>query len=587
MPRDSAISAIDSKAMRMRTLLLFLFLGSSLVLLLVRLFDLQIRQHKLLSAGAVRQQQRQIVLSPRRGNICDRNGRELAISLRSYSFFTHPSFVQDVARTSARLSAALDLPYGTVCKKLRSPKSFVWIKRKVDPERAETFLDSQLPGVFFVEENKRYYPKQELASHVLGFVGLDDKGLEGLELSYDSYLGGSPEPPLGYCDALGRVAFREAEADMSFENCDLMLTIDEVIQYFAERALEGAVARSKAKAGTIIVVNPQTGEILAMADRPTFNPNRYQIHPAAFRRNRAITDIYEPGSTFKVIMAAGALEEGLVRPEDRIYCEMGGISVNGFFIRDYKKYGSLTFSQVLENSSNVGAIKAGTRLGKDRYYNYIRNFGFGTKTGIELPGEAQGILREPKNWSSISLAAISMGQEVSVTPLQLLMAFGAVANEGNLMRPYLIKSLRGPYGEILRETSPRIIRRVVSPATASMLTDILVKVVKDGTGKNAGVPGYEVAGKTGTAQKLERSTGLYSHHKVVASFAGFVPAHSPKLAILVVIDEPKVGSWGGTLAAPVFAEVAEESLHYLEMRPTKGIPITAGEKGSHEVARLN
>jgi len=587
MRRESACSAIDSKAMRVRTLLLFLFLASFLVLLLLRLFDLQIRQHKLLTADAIRQQQRQIPVLPRRGSICDRNGKELAISLRSYSFFAHPSFVQGIARTSAKLSPILDLSYDSIYRKLQSRKRFIWIKRKVDPERTGDFLDLKLPGVFAVEEAKRYYPKQELASHVLGFVGLDDKGLEGLEFSYDSYLGRSPEPPLGYCDALGRVAFREAEADMTFENCDLILTIDEVIQYFAERALEKAVAKSQAKAGTIIVMDPQTGQILAMADRPTFNPNQYRNHPPAFWRNRAITDSYEPGSTFKVIMAAGVLEEGLLRPEDRIYCEMGGISLKGFFIKDYKKYGWLTFSQVLENSSNVGAIKAGTRLGKDRYFNYIRSFGFGAKTEIELPGEAQGILREPKDWSAISLGAISMGQEVSVTPIQLLTAFCTIANGGNLMRPYLIKGIRGPYGEILRETSPRIVHRTISPATASTLTDILEKVVEDGTGKNAAIPGYKVAGKTGTSQKLERSTGGYSHHKVVASFVGFVPAHAPRLAILVTIDEPKVGSWGGALAAPVFAEVAEEALHYLGMRPSEGNALAVGGKKVDAVAGLN
>ena len=295
---------------------------------------------------------------------------------------------------------------------------------------------------------------------------------------------------------------------MSLDNCDLILTIDEVIQYFAERALEKEVVKSQAKAGTIIVMDPQTGQILAMADRPTFNPNRYSDHPLSFRRNRAITDSYEPGSTFKVIMAAGVLEEGLLRPEDRIYCEMGGISLRGFFIKDYKKYGWLTFSQVLENSSNVGAIKAGTRLGKDRYYNYIRSFGFGAKTGIELPGEAQGILRGPKDWSAISLGAISIGQEVSVTPVQLLTAFCAIANGGNLMRPYLIKSIRGPYGEILRETSPRIVRRTISPATASTLTDILEKVVEEGTGKNAALPGYTPDDPAGRARALQYDLAL-------------------------------------------------------------------------------
>jgi cell division protein FtsI (penicillin-binding protein 3) len=568
-------------------LFLFLFLASFLVLILLRLFDLQIRQHRQLSAGAIRQQQRQIPLPAKRGSICDRSGRELAVSLHSYSFFAHPSLVEDLSRTSAKLSAALSLPPNEVYRKLQSRKPFVWIKRKVDPETAKELREMNLPGIFFLEEDKRYYPKQELASHVLGFVGLDDKGLEGLEFSHDSYLGGSSRSPLGYCDALGRITLREAEAEVSAESCDIILTLDEVIQYFAERALEKGVNASKAKAGSIIVMNPETGEILAMADRPGYNPANYRNYPPIFRRNRAITDCYEPGSTFKVIMAAGALEEELVRPEERIYCEMGGISLSGFYIRDYKKYGWLSFSQVIENSSNVGAIKAASRLGKDRYYEYMLRFGFGEKTGIELPGEAQGIVRKPKDWSSLSLGAIAMGQEISVTPLQLLTAFCAIANEGKLMRPYLVQCIRGPHGEILRESSPQVVRRVISPATASTLTRILTKVVEQGTGRNAAVPGYVVAGKTGTSQKIEGKTGGYSHRKVVASFAGFVPAHSPQLAILVTIDEPKVGSWGGTLAAPVFAEVAQESLQYLKMKPSQRDTIRLTGKRLHEIARAD
>ncbi|MDH7499601.1 MAG: penicillin-binding transpeptidase domain-containing protein [candidate division NC10 bacterium] len=552
--------------MRIRALLLFLFLASSLSLILLRLFDLQIRQHRRLSADAIRQQERQIPAPSKRGSICDRNGKELAVSLRSYSFFAHPSLVEDRSRTSAKVAAALGLSQQEVYRKLESGKPFVWIQRKVDPEVARGLLREKLPGIYSLEENKRYYPKGELASHVLGFVGLDDRGLEGLEFSHDFYLSGSPGRPRGYCDALGRIAFREAEADVTLEGCDLILTLDEVIQYFAERALEKGVNASQAKGGSILVMDPSSGEILAMADRPTFHPRDYRNYPPAFRRNRPIADCYEPGSTFKVIMAAGVLEEGLVRPEEKIYCEMGGISLNKFYIRDYKKYGWLTFSQVLENSSNVGAIKAASRLGKERYYEYIKRFGFGARTGIELPGEAEGILRKPKDWSSLSLGAVAMGQEISVTPLQLLTAFCAIGNGGELLRPYLIRAIRGPHGEILRENSPQRLRRVISPSTASQLTQILVKAVEEGTGRNAAVPGYPVAGKTGTSQKIDHRTGQYSHEKVIASFVGFVPAHSPQLAILVTIDEPKVSSWGGAIAAPVFAEVAQKSLHYLKMR---------------------
>lgn len=562
-----------------RFLILCLLLSCFLFSILLRLFDLQIRQHKKLSASAIRQQQKQIPLPSRRGSICDRNGRELAVSLRCYSIFAHPSLVQDASRAASRLADFLDLSAREVFRKLRSGKPFVWIKRKVDPEMAKAILDSGLPGIFAIEEEKRYYPKRDLGSHVLGFVGLDDQGLEGLELSYDSYLKGSHHPPLGYCDALGRIAFREAEADASWGCCDIILTLDEVIQYIAERALEKGVESSQAKGGSIIVMEPATGEILALANRPTFDLTRYQDYPPAFRRNRAISDCYEPGSTFKVILAAGALEEGVVTPGERIYCERGGISLNGFYIRDYKKYGWLTFSQVLTNSSNVGAIKTAMKLGKEKYYEYIRRFGFGEKTGIELPGEARGILRRPQDWSSISLGALAIGQEVSVTPLQLLSAFAAIANGGKLMRPSVVKCIRSPEGERIWENSPQVVRQVVSPATCSALTQILTKVVEDGTGQKAAVPGYVVAGKTGTSQKIDGKKGAYSHHKVVASFVGFVPSQSPRVAILVTIDEPKVGSWGGTLAAPIFAQVAQETMAYLSARSGIESDLSPGLKG--------
>jgi cell division protein FtsI (penicillin-binding protein 3) len=585
--RKNSSSVMDARSTRVRTLVIFVSLASFLLLTLVRLFDLQIRQHKRLTAGAIRQHQRKIPLPTKRGSILDRNGKELAVSLQSYSVFAHPSFVEDVSQTSSELSSLLDIPEEVISKKLLSQRSFVWIKRRVDPDKGKAFLERKLPGIFSVEESKRYYPKQELASHVLGFVGLDDKGLEGLEFSHNHYLVGSTQYPVGYSDALGRIAFREAEADVTLENCDLILTVDETIQYIAERALEKSVARSKARAGTIIVMDPQTGQILAMADRPAFNPNHYAAYPPAFRRNRAITDCYEPGSTFKVIMAAGVLEEGLMSPAERIYCGMGGITLNGFHIRDYKKYGWLSFSEVLQNSSNVGAIKAASRLGKERFNDYIRRFGFGERTGIELPGEVRGMVRNPRDWSSISLAAVSIGQEVSVTPLQLLVAFCSIANGGALMRPYLIQTIRGPHGEIIRESSPQIIRRSISPATASTMTDMLIQVVQQGTGRNAAIPGYTVAGKTGTSQKLEGRTGGYSHSKVVASFAGFVPAHSPRLAVLVTIDEPKIGSWGGTLAAPVFAEVAQQSMLHLETRFREGDPRALGGRRADAPGKAN
>ncbi len=547
-----------------RSLLLCLVLACALAAVTVRLFTLQVREGRHLAERATRQYQRLVPLISKRGTIRDRNGRELAVSLTVSSIFAQPRQVthrDEVARTLAPL---VGVSSTEILRKLSHNTSFVWIRRRVDPVEATAVERLGLPGIYLVPEAKRYYPQQELAAHVLGFVGEDDKGLEGVEFQYDEALGGKPQWVVRQQDALGRPLFRGESRQRPH---DLTVTVDQVIQYVAERELTQAVALTGARAGTVIVMDPMTGQILALANSPTFNPNRFTHFPAVARRNSAITDFYEPGSAFKIVMAAAALEEGIVRPRDRFYGEGGVIQVEGVTIRDHEKYGWLTFEEVMAQSSNVGAIKVGLKMGKSLYYSHISGFGFGSITGVDLPGETPGLIRRPHKWTGLSLSSLSIGQEISVTPLQMITAFSAVANGGYLVRPYLAKSLWDPEGRIVHETTPLYIRRVISEETARTLTAILTRAVTEGTGKAASVPGYTVAGKTGTSQKSDPATGRYSHDKVIASFAGYVPAEQPRLAILVVIDEPRELAWGATAAAPVFREIAREALAYLKVSP--------------------
>ncbi|MBI5166233.1 MAG: penicillin-binding protein [candidate division NC10 bacterium] len=573
---------------RRRIVFLFLLLASSLALITAKLYFLQIKQQRGLAERAKRQYQRVLPLTGERGTIYDRNGKELAVSVEVASVFAQPSQIERPGEVAAKLAAILNLPVHEISKKLSSDRSFVWIQRKIEPAQAQAITAlGPPPGIYLLPEAKRYYPKQELAAHLLGFVGLDEKGLEGLEFQYDDYLGGGSREVIGYQDALGRVVYKAEEVIPALPSYDLELTIDEVIQYTVEKELQAAIRRSRAVAGSVIVIDPQTGEVLALANWPTFNPNYFNRYSSSARRNRATDDTYEPGSTFKVIMAAAALEERLVRPQDIFFGENGAIQVAGLTIHDYYKFGWLTFQQVLEQSSNVGAIKVGLLLGKRRYYNYIRDFGFGSRTGIDLPGEAAGKVRLPREWSAISLGSISIGQEVAVTPIQLLAAVSAVANGGFLVKPYLVRAIKGPDGKVLKEFSPMILRRVISDETSQILTAILEGAVKNGTGKHAGLEGYRVAGKTGTSQKLDRATGHYSRQKVVASFVGYVPVEDPRLAILVLIDEPQIFFWGGSIAAPVFREVAQEALKYLKVPPVQKAGVQLVKRVSHEARRLD
>ena len=564
--------------MRRRIPWIFFLLLFSLGGVAGKLFFLQIQQRDRLSERATKQYRRLLPIVSRRGTIYDRSGRELAVSLKVASVFAQPAAIENPEGTAKALAPILGQPATHLLSLLTSDKLFVWLERQVEPAQSEAINDLNLKGIGLYPESRRYYPRQELAAHVLGMVGLDDRGLEGLEHQYDDLLGGQPEYITAQQDALGRIIFRHEEEGGRPLIFDLTLTIDEVLQYTAERELQRAVERSQAKTGTAIVMDPWTGEILALANQPTFDPNKYKRGGSFAKRNRAVTDYFEPGSVFKVILAAGALEEGVVRPSDRFHGENGAIEVGGVTIRDHEKYGWLTVQEILAHSSNVGAIKIGQKLGKSLYYHYISGFGFGSLTGLDLPGETPGFIRRPKGWSGLSLSVLSLGQEISVTPVQIATAFSAVANGGILVRPHIVRDLRAQDGSVARHVEPVMIRRVISQQTAQSLLTILRSAVEEGTGKEAALEQYSVAGKTGTAQKVDPVTGRYSHQRVVASFVGAVPAESPRLVILVTIDEPEILRWGGSVAAPTFREIARDALQYLRVppSPTRNVRLVRG-----------
>ncbi len=536
-----------------------------------RAFHLQVLCRDDWQKRAERQHQKVIPLIPQRGTIFDRNGEALALSLEVDSIYLEPQKVTDSAKAGRLLADALSLKAPAVRSKLQSGKSFLWLKRQVSPREADLVRAMNLEGVGFIKEHRRFYPNSEIGAQVIGFTGLDPEGLEGLELKYDSVILGQGGYLVMERDALGRgIGAGDQVIEGAERGSDLYLTLDKNLQYLAEKELAEGVKSSRARAGTAIVVDPQSGEILAMASQPDYNPNAFSRHRPAQWRNRALTDTYEPGSTIKMFLLAAALNEGVVKPSDTIDCGNGSWRVGGKVIHDHHPYGRLKLHEVLKVSSNIGSAKIGKALERERYYNYLRGFGFGETSGVELPGEQPGLLRKPSQWFEIDLAAISFGQGLTVTPLQVAMATAAVANNGYLMAPYVVERVVNTYGEVVETHQPRVKKQVVSPAVARQIKEMLVKVTEEGgTGTLATVPGYRVAGKTGTAQKVDPVTGTYSMDKSVASFVGFVPADDPRLVILVVLDEPEGKTFGGLVAAPIFSRIAAQALRYLKVAPTQ------------------
>jgi len=530
-----------------------------------RLTYLELFRHSDYLARALRQQQRTFEITPERGAIYDRNGRPLAMSVPVDSAFGVPAEIADEHLAARLLSGVVGVPQEVLLARFESSRSFVWISRKLPPEKAEAINKLNLKGIYLQKENQRFYPKRDLAAHVLGFVDLDEKGLMGVERELDSRIRGKSERIVVMADARQRW-FDGGEARRE-RGASVVLTLDEKIQYTAERELAAAMAKTHAAAGTVMVMNPNTGEILALANWPKFNPNKASDAPAETWMNRAVSAIYEPGSTFKLITLAAAFDQGITRPEEVFDCENGAVYVSGHRIRDHKPFGLLSVADILAQSSDVGAIKIALRLGGPKFYDYIRAFGFGTPTGVALPYESRGRVARLEDWKPISVGSISMGQEIGVTPVQLITAVSAIANGGLLYKPQIVAELRRGEKALPAEGSlaPADPKRVIRPETAATLRRLMEGVVLHGTGPLARLDGWTSAGKTGSAQKIDTTTGRYSPTQFIASFTGFAPINNPAVAILVSLDSPVGLHEGGQVAAPVFKRIAEQVLAYLDV----------------------
>jgi cell division protein FtsI (penicillin-binding protein 3) len=530
----------------------------------LRLVYLQIFRYGDFEQRAQRQQQRTTEVAAKRGIIYDRAGRELAMSVAVDSVFAVPADIPDLAGTISLVARIIKADPRELLAKCQSARTFCWVARKADAETADRIRSMNLRGIYFQKESKRFYPKRELAAQVLGYVGMDDEGLSGIERADDDDLRGKPGRMLISVDARRKWFGSVEKQPDPGEN--VVLTIDEKIQYIAERELETAMQQTRAESGTVVVQNPKTGEILALANRPTFNPNLARDITPQKLKDHAVSDVYEPGSTFKVVTIAAALEEKLTRPEEMFDCQIGSIVINGMRIRDSKPHGVISVADVLAVSSDVGAIKIALRLGEERFYKYIRAFGFGQQTGIELPGETRGMTKPLNRWSKVSIGAISMGQEIGITPLQLVSMISTIANDGVWTAPRIIAGTTAPQGTPqMVAFRPGTQRRVISPMTAALMKQMMQGVILSphGTGKRAILEGYSAAGKTGTGQKVDPATRAYSRTKYVASFAGFAPVNDPAVTVAVILDSPVGPHQGGQVSAPVFQRLAQQVLEYL------------------------
>ncbi len=542
----------------------------SFFVVFLRLTDLMIFNHKSLSERAKLQHVKVEDIQVRRGIIFDRQGREFALNIELESLYCDPEILDLNNEGLKRLAFVIAKEPGFILSKIHNEGRFVWVERKLEPDAVEKIKGLNIKGLGFMTEAKRFYPKGKLASHILGFVGIDNQALEGLELKYDRYMKTSGGKIFLERDAIGRTLSSGVDTEARGNN--IVLTIDEGLQHIVEKEIDKAMAKWKAAAASAIIMDPFTGEILALANRPTYDPNKAGNARNPEKRNRAITDCYEPGSTFKIIVGTAALEERLVNPGTLFDVSKGSVKVGGKAIRDVHKHGVLNFEEVIQKSSNVGSVTIGLKLGKDKIYKYAKLFGFGEKTGIDLPGEVSGWISRPERWSGTSIGAISIGQEVAVTPLQILRAYSAIANGGFLVRPHVVSEVISPEGRVLASFRDEEMNRIISEKTAGTFKNILKGVVEEGgTGSSASVDGNEVAGKTGTAQMINPVTKRYSREKFVSSFVGFVPADNPRLAIIVVIYEPKGQIYGGVVAAPVFRDIANQALSYLDI-PLDSIP---------------
>lgn len=537
----------------------------------LRLVYLQIFRYDAFLKRAEHQQTRTVDIAAKRGIVYDRAGRELAMSVAVDSVFAVPSEIPDIGGTISLISRITKSDPHELLAKCKAAKSFCWVARKADSEIADRIRSLNLRGIYLQKESKRFYPKPDLAAQVLGYVGMDDEGLSGIEREFDDKLRGSTGRMLISVDARKKwFGSIEKQPDPG-EN--VVLTVDENIQHIADKELQVAMQQTHAIAGTVVVENPHTGEILALANRPTFNPNLAKEITPEKLKNHAVSDVYEPGSTFKLVTLSAALEEKVTNPDEVFDCQMGSIMFNGMRIRDSRPHGLLSVTQILAESSDVGAIKVALRLGQDRFYKYIRAYGFGSPTGIELPGESRGLTKPVNRWSKVSMGAISMGQEIGITPLQLSSLVSTIANDGVWIAPRIVAATTEP------QKTPQTIafhpaneHRVISTMTAAQMKKMMQQVVLEGTGRKAILEGYSSAGKTGTAQKVDPATHAYSRTKYVGSFAGFAPINNPAIVVAVILDSAVGLHQGGQVAAPVFQRISQQVLEYLHVQHDVDLP---------------
>jgi cell division protein FtsI (penicillin-binding protein 3) len=552
---------MEQRNPRLRWLFVWIVALVWMVAVLARLSYLQLFCYSEYFAKAQHQQQRIFEISPKRGTIYDRKGRELAVSLPMDSVFADPAEITDAEMVGRLLSRILSDPASPeeIETKIREAHSPIRLARKLSPETVQRIEEMNLRGIFFQQESRRVYPQRKLAAHVLGYTDVDEKGIGGIEYALDKQIRGRPGKMMVMAD--GRRRWYDRQESTADPGESVSLTIDETIQYIAEKELARAIDDTHAKAGTVLVQDPNSGELLALANWPTFDPNDAGSYADEARMNRAVSAAYEPGSTFKVLTLTGAIENGVTNPNALIDCQMGKIQLPGRVIHDWHPFGVLTVEKILAHSSDVGAIKVALQLGAPRFYDTIRTFGIGQPTGIELPGENHGLLRPLENWSANSIGSLAMGQEVSVTPIQIISAISAIANGGTLYRPHILRDMRGDLMPVRHvETAPR---QATDQETAAEMRGMMEDVVLEGTGKPAQLSGYTAAGKSGTAQKIDPATGRYSATQYNSSFVGFAPVNDPAISILVVLDSPVGAHHGGEVGGPVFKRVAEQVLAYL------------------------
>ena len=588
-------------------------------LIALRLFSLQIVHHHEWVERAAKQQQRTFEVAPRRGVLYDRNLRELAVTVLADSVYAVPSELGDNRENVAQLLAPIVhvdptdsfTTESAILARLNASRNFAWVARKLTPEQAQRVKELNLKGVYLQKEFKRFYPNTDLAAQVLGYVGTDDTGLGGMEREFDDDLHGTPGRVLTALDAKRHALGSEEREPLPGEN--LVLSLDANIQYMSERALDAQMAKVKAEHGTIVVQDPHTGQILALAIAPRYNPNDLRHDDPSLLKNLAVSDIYEPGSTFKLVTYSAAIDSMGVKPSDLVDCQGGAMTMYGRTLHDDKSdhFGVITVRKALEESSDVAAAKMALKMGPNKFYQYIRAFGFGDRSGIELPSETRGLLRAPRKWGSTSILSLAIGQEVGVTPIQLVTMVSSIANGGTYLPPHIIlnetEQMKGdprlqpaafhPETQLPAQL-PDGAHRVITENTAATMRSMMEGIVQEGTGKEAALNGYSSAGKTGTAEKIDPATHTYSHTKLVASFAGFAPVNNPAISVAVVIDTPTIGTgYGGTVSAPVFAELAQEVLEYLgvphdqALKPKKASPIPpqeiAQDAPSQETGDLN